>query len=114
MAAESEPLPALQGAALPPPLDLSHHFSHVTKKREASSIKGLYKYFQIPGIRNLAGGETRFLWTFVMWLTQQAFRTSHTFPMTRSKPQLHTRIASNRRPSLQSIPRTTSSRLRTM
>ncbi|KAL1970738.1 hypothetical protein VTN77DRAFT_2572 [Rasamsonia byssochlamydoides] len=57
--AESQ-LPATQGAALPPPLDLSHHFSHVTKKREASTVKGLYKYFQIPGIHNLAGGLPHF------------------------------------------------------
>lgn len=38
------------------PLDLSHHFSYATKKREASTIKDLYKYFLIPGIANLAGG----------------------------------------------------------
>ncbi|RAL01888.1 PLP-dependent transferase [Aspergillus ibericus CBS 121593] len=41
---------------LSPPLDLSHHFSSLTKRREASEIKGLYKYFFIPGIANLAGG----------------------------------------------------------
>ncbi len=39
------------------PLDLSHHFSHVTKARKESSIKEFYKYFTIPGIGNLAGGE---------------------------------------------------------
>lgn len=39
-----------------PPLDLSHHFSYPTKHREASSVKDFYKYFQIPGIGNLAGG----------------------------------------------------------
>ncbi|GAB1218128.1 hypothetical protein ATERTT37_007380 [Aspergillus terreus] len=42
--------------SLPPPRDLSHHFSTTTKRREASSIKDLYKYFLIPGIANLAGG----------------------------------------------------------
>lgn len=40
-----------------PPLDFSHHFSRVVKQRHASSIKDFYKYFQIPGIGNLAGGK---------------------------------------------------------
>ncbi|PWY79702.1 PLP-dependent transferase [Aspergillus heteromorphus CBS 117.55] len=39
-----------------PPLDLSHHFSAVTQRREGSQTKSLYKYFFIPGIANLAGG----------------------------------------------------------
>ncbi|CZR56733.1 probable aromatic amino acid aminotransferase 1 [Phialocephala subalpina] len=39
-----------------PPLDFSHHLSRVTASRKASSIKSFYKYFQIPGIGNLAGG----------------------------------------------------------
>ncbi|TVY51850.1 Aromatic amino acid aminotransferase [Lachnellula cervina] len=39
-----------------PPLDLSHHFSRVTAARQESKIKEFYKYFQIPGIGNLAGG----------------------------------------------------------
>ena len=43
--------------ALPPPMDLSHHFSRVTTKRNASQVKRFYKYFSIPGIQNLAGGE---------------------------------------------------------
>jgi hypothetical protein len=42
---------------LKPPLDLSHHFSRVTKARKESSIKEFYKYFTIPGIGNLAGGK---------------------------------------------------------
>ena len=42
---------------LTPPLDLSHHFSRVTKNRLPSKIKEFYKYFSIPGIGNLAGGE---------------------------------------------------------
>lgn len=45
--------------ALAPPLDLSHHFSYTTKNREQSSVKKFYKYYQIPGIHNLAGGERR-------------------------------------------------------
>jgi hypothetical protein len=44
-------------AAPPPPLDLSHHFSFVTRARQASNIKKYYKFFQIPGIGNLAGGN---------------------------------------------------------
>jgi hypothetical protein len=44
---------------LKPPLDLSHHFSRVTKARKESSIKEFYKYFAIPGIGNLAGGRLK-------------------------------------------------------
>ena len=40
-----------------PPLDFSYHFSRVTAARQESSVKKFYKYFQIPGIGNLAGGE---------------------------------------------------------
>ena len=40
-----------------PPVDMTHHMSEVTKNRQASSIKAFYKYFAIPGIGNLAGGE---------------------------------------------------------
>ncbi|KAH7135130.1 aromatic amino acid aminotransferase 1 [Dendryphion nanum] len=43
-------------STFPEPLDLSHHLSRSTKAREASSIKQFYKYFQIPGIAQLAGG----------------------------------------------------------
>ncbi|KAH8654139.1 pyridoxal phosphate-dependent transferase [Tricladium varicosporioides] len=39
-----------------PPLDFSYHFSRVTKNRKESSVKKFYKYFQTPGIANLAGG----------------------------------------------------------
>jgi hypothetical protein len=39
-----------------PPLDFSYHFSRVTAARKESSVKSFYKYFQIPGIGNLAGG----------------------------------------------------------
>jgi len=40
-----------------PPKNLSHHFSNTTLKRKASSIKQYYKFFNIPGIKNLAGGK---------------------------------------------------------
>ncbi|EGS18197.1 aromatic amino acid aminotransferase-like protein [Thermochaetoides thermophila DSM 1495] len=41
---------------LPPPVDLSHHFSSITKRRAPSEIKDAYKFFSIPGILNIAGG----------------------------------------------------------
>ena len=41
----------------PLPLDLSHHFSETTKHRVPSKMKMYYKFFQIPGIGNLAGGR---------------------------------------------------------
>ena len=50
----SEAMPAATAKA--PPVDLSHHYSRTTKNRQLSAIKGFYKYFQIPGIGNLAGG----------------------------------------------------------
>ena len=45
-----------QPATLPPPLDLSRFYSRTSKRRAPSQIKQFYKYFQIPGIQNLAGG----------------------------------------------------------
>ncbi|KAI1498526.1 pyridoxal phosphate-dependent transferase [Biscogniauxia marginata] len=42
--------------AKPLPKDLSHLYSDVTKARVPSSMKQYYKYFQIPGVSNLAGG----------------------------------------------------------
>lgn len=42
-----------------PPIDLSHHYSNITKNRNASSVKGFYKYFKIPHIGNLAGGQSQ-------------------------------------------------------
>lgn len=40
----------------PTPVDLSHHYSEVTKRRLPSLVKQFYKFFQVPGIGNLAGG----------------------------------------------------------
>ncbi|OTB05859.1 hypothetical protein M426DRAFT_56168 [Hypoxylon sp. CI-4A] len=40
----------------PIPKDMSHHFSDVTKARAPAKMKEFYKYFQIPGIGQLAGG----------------------------------------------------------
>ena len=55
-----------------PPLDLSYHFSRVTAARTESSIKRFYKYFQIPGIGNLAGGES-----FLAYVSMYAFGSRH-------------------------------------
>lgn len=49
------------------PLDLSHHYSRVTTARQASSTKSVYKYFQIPGIANLAGGTFNSIHSFQKW-----------------------------------------------
>lgn len=89
-------------STLSPPLDLSHHFSSVTKRREASETKSLYKYFFIPGIANLAGGAFSLLLAnflalasgitrrlhlchFVNLLRHQACQMRHTSPMIPSK-----------------------------
>jgi hypothetical protein len=51
---------ATKGAALkslPSPKDLSHLFSVITRNRDQSEIKAFYKFMQIPGISNFAGGE---------------------------------------------------------
>ncbi|KAL8820242.1 MAG: hypothetical protein Q9191_007557 [Dirinaria sp. TL-2023a] len=34
-----------------PPIDLSHHYSKITKNRQASYVKDFYKYFTIPHVR---------------------------------------------------------------
>jgi site-specific recombinase XerD len=49
------------------PLDLSHHWSKVSKTRQASAIKSFYKFFQIPNIGNLGGGSyfsSSLCWSF--------------------------------------------------
>jgi hypothetical protein len=48
---------AVSPKALPPPKDLSHLFSVVTKNRNPSAVKAFYKFMRIPGISNFAGGE---------------------------------------------------------
>lgn len=40
----------------PSPKDFSHYYSFTTAARFPSAMKQYYKYFQIPGIGNLAGG----------------------------------------------------------
>ncbi|KAI3324995.1 aromatic amino acid aminotransferase 1 [Xylariaceae sp. AK1471] len=40
----------------PDPKDMSHYYSDVTKARKPTAIKKFYKYFEIPGIGNFAGG----------------------------------------------------------
>ncbi len=90
-----EPVSPTRGA----PVDLSHHYSRVTKNRVASSIKDFYKYFSIPGIGNLAGGETCLVFTVTSFSYMQAFPTTTTFLSTHWKLQLPFPIAS-------SLPRT--------
>ncbi|PKS05352.1 hypothetical protein jhhlp_008726 [Lomentospora prolificans] len=46
----------LAAKALPPPKDLKHLFSKSALNRKPSMIKQYYKFFQIPGVGNLAGG----------------------------------------------------------
>ncbi len=45
-------------AMKPEPRDLTHLYSRATKLRQPSKMKEYYKFFQIPGIGNLAGGES--------------------------------------------------------
>ena len=52
---ESQP-PVGELATPRPPLDLAHHFSRTTRNRVPSAMKQYYKFFQIPGVGNLAGG----------------------------------------------------------
>jgi hypothetical protein len=50
-------LPSVAGdAELPPALDMTHHFSEVTKRRQMSGMKRSYKYISMPGMGNLAAG----------------------------------------------------------
>jgi len=38
-------------------IDLSHHLSTVARNRAVSPLKGLMKYWGMPGIISLAGGR---------------------------------------------------------
>jgi hypothetical protein len=58
MAGTHNIIPREARMAAKPPLDFSHHYSRTAKAREASEIKRFYKFFQIPGIGNLAGGKS--------------------------------------------------------
>ena len=40
----------------PESIDLSHHLSELSKARQTSPLKGLAKYFGMPGLISLAGG----------------------------------------------------------
>ncbi|KAG0635432.1 pyridoxal phosphate-dependent transferase [Tuber brumale] len=61
------------------PSDLSHHFNRVTRERTASAIKNLYKYFQAPGMMNLAGALP-FPGYFPYDTLESAVSTSGRFP----------------------------------
>lgn len=45
--------------AKPLPKDMSHYYSDVTKARKPNKMKQFYKFFEIPGVGNLAGGSYR-------------------------------------------------------
>ncbi|KAE8147037.1 aromatic amino acid aminotransferase [Aspergillus avenaceus] len=80
-----------------PPLDLSHHYSYITTKRQPSGIKGLYKYFFIPGIANLAGGLPNASYFPYDTLeasvaTPQRFQPSNEDPAVTSEQRLSPRI----------------------
>ncbi|CAN8095504.1 unnamed protein product [Discula destructiva] len=47
---------AMGASDKPLPKDFSHYYSVTTANRQPSAMKQYYKYFQIPGIGNLAGG----------------------------------------------------------
>lgn len=69
--------PQLGADGKPLPLDFTHHLSEVTKRRQASLIKKYYRFFQIPGIKNLAGGLSFF---FTLSLFSSLLTTlGHTF-----------------------------------
>lgn len=59
--------PQLGPDGKPLPLDFTHHLSEVTKRRQASLIKKYYRFFQIPGIKNLAGGLSFLTLTLVFF-----------------------------------------------
>lgn len=44
-------------AVKPKPKDFSHYYSVTTAHRVPSAMKAYYKFFQIPGVGNLAGGK---------------------------------------------------------
>ncbi|KAI1154346.1 pyridoxal phosphate-dependent transferase [Nemania diffusa] len=50
------PIPSAAETATPVAKDMSHHYSDLAKAQKPSSMKMFYKFFQIPGIGNLAGG----------------------------------------------------------
>jgi len=101
------PYNACNPSAFPNPVDLSHHISRSTIAREASQVKRFYKYFQIPGIAQLAGGRSSQLHRYAkarydMGIdaddTRQACQTTTTSRTTRSKPGLPAQIDGSPRP----------------
>lgn len=87
--------------SFPDPVDLSHHLSRSTKARQASSIKQFYKYFSIPGIAQLAGGEfLRRLCPWCFWCADTCLKaspTTSTSLTTPSKQKCHTQTGGNQR-----------------
>lgn len=46
----------LVAASLPKAIDLTHHLNRISKNREPSHLKELYKYQSVPGMITMAGG----------------------------------------------------------
>jgi hypothetical protein len=63
-------------AEKPEPLDFSHYYSVTASHRKPSSIKQYYKFFQIPGIGQLAGGMLRHYQLTCHGLADCALRSS--------------------------------------
>jgi hypothetical protein len=87
-AQEPIPPPVEKPKGLQLPLDFSHHFSRVTKARQQSSIKDFYKFFQIPGIANLAGGKSQ---SRKSYRRVNADSHSQDSPMPRSSHTIHSK-----------------------
>ncbi len=108
-----------------PPLDFSYHYSRVTAARKESNVKSFYKYFQIPGIGNLAGGmfgnrprhiridnlKRIRLYPEIKSnadYSAQDFQMQVYFHSTHSKPKPHNRNDGNLLPTIQTIQAKTS------
>lgn len=59
-------------ATKPKPKDFSHYYSITTAHRVPSAMKAYYKFFQIPGIGNLAGGKQ--FASFTMFIDRHTIR----------------------------------------
>lgn len=49
--------PRFVDANKPMAKDMSHHLNFVSKNRQPSSLKELYKYMNMPGMITLGGGQ---------------------------------------------------------
>jgi len=92
-------------AAKPAPKDMSHHYSDVTKARKPSSMKKFYKFFDISGIGNFAGGlytpDCPSLWRCTLRANRpvQAFLTLNSSPLIRWRLRPQTQKDGHPRPT---------------